>query len=132
MNRQPVATWTAKQERLALLLASGKGIKAAAAETGVGERTVHSWLDHPEFRTRVNELRGQMLDDAMGKLADTAGAAVDVLRGLLGDANGNVRLRAALGILDTLVKCREHVEFDERILSLENQLNNATASQPPQ
>ena len=90
----------------------------------IGERTAHTWLEDPGYRSRVAALRGRLLDEAVGKLADSAGAAVDVLRGLLDDPSGNVRLRAALGILDTLVKCREHVELDERIMKLEQQLNN--------
>jgi hypothetical protein len=125
MNRQPSASRAAKQERLALLLASGKGIKAAAAEVGVGERTAHTWLDDSRFRHLVAELRGRLLDETLGKLAGAAGAAVDVLRGLLEHPNPHVKLRAGLGILDALLKCREHVELDRRLLDLERRVGDA-------
>ena len=117
--RQPTATFTAKQERTALLLAAGKGVKAAAAEVGAGERTVHTWLGDDDYRAYVTGLRRQLLHEAVGKLAEGAGEAVDVLRSLLGDTNPTVRLRAALGLLDVLIRCREHVELDERIAALE-------------
>jgi hypothetical protein len=117
--RQLTAPFTAKQERTALLLAAGMGVKAAAAEVGAGERTVHHWLGDGGYRAYVASLRGRLLNEAVGKLADAAGEAVDVLRSLLRDTNPTVRLRAALGILDALVKVRDHAELDERIAALE-------------
>jgi hypothetical protein len=119
MNWQPTATWTAKQERLALLLAGGKGIKAAAQEIGVGERTAHHWLEDDRFRAYASTLRGRLLDEAVGRLSGAAVAAVDVLHGLLADPSGTVRLRAALGIIDALVKVREHAELGDRVARLE-------------
>jgi hypothetical protein len=64
MIRQLTATRTAKQERLALLLAAGWGIKAAANEVKVGERTAHTWREDPEYRALVAALRGRLLDEA--------------------------------------------------------------------
>ena len=120
MKRQPLATLNAKQERLALLLAAGQAIKSAAAEVKVGERTAHSWLEYPHFRARVAALRGRMLDTALGRLADAATRAVDTLVALLDEESGSLRLRASLGILDSLSRLREHVEFEARVLALEN------------
>jgi hypothetical protein len=127
MIRQPSAPRAAKQERLALLLASGRGIKVAAAEVGVGERTAHTWLDDAGFRRLVAVLRGRLLDEALSKLAGGAGAAVEVLKGLLDHPNAHVRLRSALGILDALLKYREHVELDRRLLDLEGRVGDDEA-----
>jgi hypothetical protein len=66
-----------------------------------------------------------MLDAAVGRMADVAGEAVTTLAGLLRDDSPTVRLRASLGILDMLVKLREHVEFDGRLAALERQADNA-------
>jgi hypothetical protein len=128
--RQPTAAFTAKQVRTALLLAAGKSIKACAAEAGAGVRTVHRWLEDDDFRAYIAGLRGRLLQEAVGKLADAAGEAVAVLRSLLGDTNPTVRLRAALGILDALVKVRDHAELDERIAALELRLNHEEPSRP--
>jgi hypothetical protein len=119
MIRQPAALWNAKQERLALLLAAGRTIKSAAEEVKVGERTAHSWLGDPRYRALVAALRGRLLDEAVGRLADTAGKAVQTLCGLLDDRNSNVRLRASLGVLDALLRVRESLEFEGRIRRLE-------------
>lgn len=49
--------WTAKKERLALLIAEGRITHAEqACELGVAESTVYNWQKHPEFRRRVDEL----------------------------------------------------------------------------
>jgi hypothetical protein len=124
MIRQLTATRTAKQERLALLLAAGWGIKAAANEVKVGERTAHTWLGDAGYRAFVADLRGRMLEEAVGKLTDAAGSAVDVLRDLLAHPNGSVRLRAAMGVLDCLLKYREHAELDRRVSGLEERLSD--------
>ena len=93
---------------------SGRGTsdQEPAAEVKVGERTAHSWLEDSHFRARVSELRGRMLDSALGRLADAATRAVDTLVALLDAESGSLRLRASLGILDSLSRLREHVEFD--------------------
>jgi hypothetical protein len=129
MSRQLTAT---RQERLALLLATGRPIKLAAEEVGVGERTAHTWLDDPSFRALVAGLRTRMLDAAVGRMADLAGAAVTTLGGLLKDDSPTVRLRASLGILDMLIKLHEHVEFDGRLAALERQADDAVTGQQDQ
>jgi hypothetical protein len=119
MNEQPTATWNPKQERVALLIAAGRSIKAAAAEADCGERTAHTWLEDPRYRKLASELRHRMLDEAVGTLAEASTEAVGTLRKLLDDENSGVRLRAALGILDAAVRMRAHVEFEARLLRLE-------------
>jgi hypothetical protein len=66
-----------------------------------------------------------MLDAAVGRMADIAGEAVTTLAGLLRDDSPTVRLRASLGILDLLVKLREHVELDGRLAALEREAGDA-------
>jgi hypothetical protein len=119
MILQESATWNARQERVAVLLAAGRSIKAAAEEVGVGERTAHSWLDRPDYRAFVHGLRARLLDEAVGRLAGAANAAVATLVDLLDDESPTVRLRAATGVLDALLKVRENVELSDRVARLE-------------
>jgi hypothetical protein len=119
MNEQLTATWSPKQERVALLLASGRSIKAAAVEADCGERTAHTWLEDPRYRRLISELRHRMLDEAVGTLAEATHEAVGTLRKLLDDGNSSVRLRAATSILDAAVPMRQHIELEARILRLE-------------
>src|SRR5262249_1718901 len=72
-------------------------------------------LQSPAFRQRVQTLRGEMLAAAAGKLCGAAGKAVDVLQALLDDPTARVRLRAALGILTSLLRVREQTDLEERL-----------------
>jgi hypothetical protein len=62
-----------------------------------------------------------MLDEAVGSLAEATNEAVGTLRKLLDDTNPSVRLRAALGIIDAVVRMREHVELEARMLRIEQE-----------
>lgn len=119
MKRQQTAASNAKQERVAFLMAAGRSVKAAAEESGVGERTIHTWLKDSEFKTLVDEMRARILSEAVGKLASSTDKAVQTLLNLLDDTNSTVRLRAAMGVIDSLLKVREHVELEPRITRLE-------------
>jgi hypothetical protein len=105
---------------LALALASGQTVRAAADATGIGERTAtRRWAD-PDFRRRVGELRGDMVQRALGRMADGMAEAAHVLRALL-DASTPpaVRLGAARTLLELGTKLRESVELEARIAALE-------------
>jgi hypothetical protein len=120
MKLQSTAAWGPKRERVALLIAAGRSIKAAAVEAKCGERTAHGWLEDPRYRSFISELRHRMLDEAVGSLTEATNHAVSTLRNLLDDDHINVRLRAALGIIDAVVRLREHVELERRIAALED------------
>ena len=106
-------------EPLAASVATGQKIADAAAAAGVSVRTAHRRLATPAFRQRVQSLRGEMLAAAAGKLCGAAGKAVDVLQALLDDPTARVRLRAALGILSSLLRVREQTDLEERLGRLE-------------
>jgi hypothetical protein len=130
MKRQSAATPDPKRERVAVLLASGMAIKHAAAGVRVGERTVHRWLEDPEFNRLVGRYRGQLVAETLGKLAAISVKAVETLTGALGSDNDNVRVRAALGILDQLVTIREVTELEQRLTELEGRLPGAKSQGP--
>jgi hypothetical protein len=106
-------------EALALALASGKTARDAAAEIGIGERTVARRLADPMFRQRVHVLRGQMVTRALGRMADGMSEAADTLRGLLKAESEAVQLGAARSLLELGCKLREAVELEERVTALE-------------
>jgi hypothetical protein len=67
-------------------------------------------------------LRCQLVDTAIGKAADALCQAIEVMVECLSEENPNVRLRAAEAIRDSLVRLREHVGFDERLIRVEASL----------
>ena len=106
-------------EALALAVAAGQTLRNAAVAVGVSERTAaRRWAD-PAFRRRVSQLRGEVVQRALARLADGMTEAADVLRQLLAAESEAVRLGAARSLLELGVKLREPVELEERLAALE-------------
>jgi hypothetical protein len=109
-------------EALALALATGQTLRDAAEAAGIAERTAsRRWAD-PAFRQRVSELRADMVQRSLGRMADGMADAADVLRQLLAAESESVRLGAARSLLELGVKLRESAELEERLLTLEEKL----------
>ena len=109
-----------RQEACANLLASGASITEVAKQVKVAERSVYSWLaEIPQFKMRIAETRGRILDQTVGLLATAACEATLTLVALLKDKAPNIRLRAASSILENCIRVREHAELDARLLAIE-------------
>jgi hypothetical protein len=106
---------------LALALAAGDSVSEAAQKAGMAERTAYRRLDDPAFRQRIQTLRGEMIGQALGRMADSMTEAADVLRGLLRADAETIRLGAARSLLDLGVKLRDSIELGARIAELESQ-----------
>lgn len=107
----------------AAVLAAGSTREAAAKASGLSARTISRRLAEPGFQAVVADLRAQALDRASGILADSATLAARTLRDLLEPtAQDTVRLAAARGILDAILRIRECVEFERRLSALEGRL----------
>jgi hypothetical protein len=117
-----MADWNYRRQRVAVLLASGSSIRAAAAETSTGERTIHGWLDDPAYRAFVASIRDQLLAETIGRLTQSATRAAAVLEALLDSEPEGIRLRAATSILDAMIRTREHGDLAARVAELEQRL----------
>jgi len=100
-------------EALALALASEQTLRDAAQQAGIGERTATRRLADPAFRRRVSELRGDMVQRSLERMADGMTEAADVLRQLLAAQSESVHLGAARSLLELSAKLRESVELEE-------------------
>ena len=109
-----------RQEAVALALACGRTLREAAEASGVGERTIKTWLaQQPALSRRVNGLRGELTSRALGRLAEGMALAADTLRELLAAKSEGVRLSAARAVLELGNKLRESVELEQRLTALE-------------
>lgn len=107
-------------EVLALGLAAGKTVQAAARAAKVSESTAARRMKDPAFLARVSDLRGEMVGRAVGHLADAMTAAAATLRKLLSCSALNVRLGAARSLIELGVRIREATELEERVKALES------------
>ncbi len=102
---------------LLLALAAGASVRDAAKKAGIGERTAYRHLDNEEFRRQLAALRSQLIDQAVGRLADAATAAADTLRELLDGEPPQVRLgaaRAIIGLLSRFQAAEDRRHSDDR------------------
>lgn len=115
-----------KQHKAIAALLSAKDVQSAAQQAGVGERTLHRWLDEdPEFKAALREAEGRAIDDAVRRLVGATNSALSVVMVIMLDAKNpaSVRLRAAISILDQMVKLVELNNFEQRIARLEESYN---------
>ena len=107
-------------ERLAVAVASGSTIRAAANGAGCSIDTAYGLSKTSEFRQRVGEIRSEATSAAIGKLSTAASLAVDALVTLLASEDSRDRLNAAKAILVTLQPLSEFGELRSRIDRLES------------
>ena len=107
-------------ELLAVEVASGSTIKAAAKTVGCALQTAYNISGDPAFNQRVGVIRSEAITSAVGRLSTVASQAVDTLVSLMGLENEpSVRMNAAKAILLQLGPLTELGELRERIDRLE-------------
>ena len=119
-RRETAGSWTAKQAKAAIFLASGASIVSAAKRSEIGERTVHTWLANPSYRAHVAELRSASLARTSGAMVRSGLKASAVLHALLEDESATTRLRAAVAVLDCMLRMRTQVDLETRLAELEH------------
>jgi Homeodomain-like domain len=119
-----------KKSLLAWALASGKSIAQAAEQFGVSRRTVERHLARPEFRRRVVRLRGELIGNALGRMAENMTRAADTVNRLLDSDDPAVALRAARALLSLGLRLRDSVELTDRIQELEDEVARRQEIEP--
>jgi hypothetical protein len=91
-------------EQLLLALAAGAGVVSAAQQAGCSESTVRRRLANPAFKTRVHEMRGELVQAAVGRLANLGGTAANELERLIQEGeNDGVKLGACRAVLSFML-----------------------------
>jgi len=105
---------------LILALARGERVERAAKLAGLSARTVYRRLSDPTFRQEVSHRRDLLIGGAVGKLADNAAEAVEVLAKLMRSAKSEaIRLQAARAILAHVRPIGEYAELVGRVDEIE-------------
>jgi transposase len=115
-------TLTARQDRVAALLASGSTVTRTAKECRVSTVTIYEWLKKPAFKERVAELRQTAVDRAIARLSELMGGqALDSLNRLLSDeeTSASVRLDSVKAVFELFINTSNAAELKERLEKLE-------------
>ena len=112
-----------QRQRSALpILAAASSIAQAARLSRVGRRTLHRWLQDPDFRAQLARLQHQSAELAKGQLQGLTLQAVLHLGDFLEHPNPDIRLRAIRAILSYSTKLNEIQQLQQEIQALEDSL----------
>lgn len=114
-----------RREKAIAALLSQPTIKQAAKAAGIGERTLHTYLDDPDFKREYQERRRNMLETACGVLTYNVGYAIAALLEITTDKRAGkiARVNAARTILEYALKTFEEMDLQARIEALESATN---------
>jgi hypothetical protein len=95
----------AVREQAILALLSERSIELAAKRTGIGERTLRTWLsEDADFKTQYEQARQATFDAAMSRIQALSGKAIDTLEQLLSERKSpSTRLGAARTICELAI-----------------------------
>jgi transposase len=121
-------TLSPKHIAVLVCLVGGSSVEQAAAQTGVGERTIRRWLaEHDAFKCELRTRQRQAMEGTTRELQTAASTAVQTLKAVMidGSAPHSARVSAAKATLDTAYRAFEASELAERIEELESALAGA-------
>jgi hypothetical protein len=129
-NGNGLATLTPRQEAAALALASGSTIPEAADQANCGATTVSTWLaTKPAFKKRIQDLREQLTERALGLLADAMTVAVRTLRELAETSESEtIRHKASDSLLAHGVKVPESHDLRMQLAEVRERLAELDAA----
>lgn len=112
-------TLSGKQSKALPVILACSSIAEGCLKARISRDTFYTWIKEPAFKAEFERQRKELVDLALHELKGAAGEAGEVLRKLLKAKNENVRLKAALGLLDHIRKFIELDDIEERLRKLE-------------
>jgi transposase len=116
---------SAKQKRVAELLAAGFTRAEAAKRAGVGERTIYVWLNNESFLAHIRAEQARLRGELVSALRRSLSKSIRVLEMALDSPDENSRILAARALLSAgarLLALMDMAELHERIEQLEQRV----------
>lgn len=118
-------------DKLLLALACGASVEVAAQQAGISATTAYRRLDQPEFKTRLRQIRSDIVQRTAGALTAAATESVRTLLELQKPPNPPAtRLGAARSVLEIGLKIREVVELETQMADLEAKMRRIEQDRP--
>ena len=117
---------SARQRAFIAGIVAGMTHAEAAATVGVTSRTATRYMGNPLVRAALSESMDATFGQVTQRMAGGTNEALDVLRGIMVDkeVSPSVRVRASVAWLDAAPKWREAVDLVDRVMALENRMEN--------
>jgi hypothetical protein len=112
---------SSKQRRAIRALISKSTIKLAAQDCGTSEPTIYRWLNEADFRSALTAAESAAIDNASRRLVTLTDSAINVVTVLMADpaVHPAIRLRAAIAVIENMLRLRELRTIEERLAALE-------------
>ena len=109
-----------RQIRALPIILGAKSLEEGCRQAKITSTTFRSWLnDYPEFKQALEDGRNQLVADAMTRLRQGIGKAVDKLLILIDSESEEIARKAATSVIEMALKLRESEEVEQRIESIE-------------
>jgi len=120
------AKYPRKKDQAILALLTHPTIAEAADTAGVSEVTLWRWLKDQDFQQSYREATHQIVQQAISRLQQVSGEAVDVLREVMTDNTKppSSRVAAARIVLDITLRSVELEDLEGRIEALEKKIDH--------
>jgi hypothetical protein len=124
MSRSETARKKTNHRREAAILAliSHRTYAEAAEASGIPVGTLKRWAADPSFKHELRAAQRETFLAAMDELKSLAREAIAVVRASLADDSPALRLKAALGALDRIIRVWEASEIEQRLRALEEEV----------
>lgn len=110
------------------LLASGKRIEECALVIGVSRRTVHNWLNDPEFLSALDTRKSENVSALNDRLINLNDKALDVLEECMNSRNEQARLRSASIVIGKYHEALEASEIKAQIERINKRLDRMAST----
>lgn len=100
--KQYSTDFTPTQEKSALLLATGQSVTMVAKYLHIDRGTLYNWLNMPEYKTMMLDLRKELYQQTREKLFDIYLMSVQVIQDSLNSEDEAVRVKIAMWLLNDL------------------------------
>jgi hypothetical protein len=124
-GKQQKDSLSRKQQAALLALMQQPSITRAAAQAGIGERSLQRWLSEDEaFKSEYLKLRREIVSNAILQLQKSTTAAVVCLLQIMRDedAPASARVAAAREVLTQSLRAVELEDLGQKITELEAQI----------
>lgn len=114
-----------KAELIIASLLVSPTIRKASENLNIPESTIYKYLKNPEFKTRYNEAKSNLLNQSSSYLQSKISEAISNIIDVMNDVNTahQVRLNASKAVLDYAMKLNEQTNILCRIEELEGLCN---------
>jgi len=112
-----------RQTQALPIFASNLTIEEACERAGISRNTFYEWLKEPQFKSELERLRNEIVNEAVNHLKITSTKAAKTLGDLLErDDSPTVQRAAANDVLGHVMKFMELKELEDRLADIERHI----------